>query len=130
MTDPKIAAVQGALAAFADRDIDRMFTFLTEDVSWQTPGRSPIAGDFRGTEQVRGYLELAIRLTADSIRVAPVDILVGREHVAIVVDVTGERAGRVLADRAIQIFLFRGDRIAARRIYPADQAAWDSFWSG
>jgi ketosteroid isomerase-like protein len=59
--------------------------------------------------------------------VVPVDLLVGRDHVAAVVDISGQCRGLVLRDRAIQLLAFRDGQIVTRRVYPADQAAFDRF---
>jgi len=105
-----------------------MASLLTEDVAWYTPGDNVLSGAYRGRPQVVAYLRRALRLSGDTIRVVAVDVLVGSEHVAVVVDVTGERDGRSLRDRSIQLFRLRDGLIAERRLYPADQRATDAFW--
>ena len=127
--DEATAPVRRALAAFALRDLDAMARELTDDVIWITPGRSLIAGEFRGWPDVRRYLERALELTADSVQVELVDVLTGLDHVAVVVDVRGRRGGRVLDQRCVQLFRLRDGQIAQRRIYPLDQTGWDAFWS-
>jgi ketosteroid isomerase-like protein len=124
-----VAVVRRALDAFAARDLDAMGRNVTDDVVWITPGKSLIAGEYRGWPDVRRYLERAIELTADSVRVELVDVLVGADHLAVIVDVRGRRNGRTLDQRAVQVFNLRGGRIAYRRIYPFDQDDWDEFWS-
>jgi len=123
------ATVRAALAAFATRDLDRLLEYLTDDIAWRTPGQSLLAGDFHGKAAVRAYLERALALSTGTIRVEPVDVLLGREHVAVVVELHGERGERTLDERSIQLFQMRDGRIAMRRVYPADQAAFDAFWA-
>jgi ketosteroid isomerase-like protein len=122
--------VRRALQAFAARDLETMSREMTDDVVWVTPGRSPIAGEFRGRAAVLRYLRLAIELTADTVSLDLVALLTGgRDHVAIVVDVAEERRGRSLRQRVVQLYQLRDGRIAERRIFLSDQAAWDEFWA-
>jgi len=120
--------VRIALEAFARRDLDRLVECLAHDITWRTPGVGVLAGDYRGRRAVRDYLERALALTTGTLHVDPVDFLVGEDHVAAVVDLSGMRGGRPLADRAVQLFRLREGRIIERRIYPADQPAFDAFW--
>ncbi len=76
-----------------------------------------------------GYLERALDLSAGSVEVRPVDILVNERHGVAILDVSGERRGRRLRDRAVQVFRFSEDgRIAERWVHPGDAAATDAFW--
>jgi ketosteroid isomerase-like protein len=84
---------------------------------------------FAGRQSVLEYLQRALDLTSGTQQVVPVDLLTGDEHVAALVDVTAHRRGLSLNDRAIQLLGFRDDRIIFRRLYPADQAAFDRFWT-
>jgi uncharacterized protein len=129
MQDTNAQVAREAFAAFAARDLDRLGQLLDDDISWHTPGRSLLAGDFHGRAAVIGYLQRALELTGQTQRVEPVDLLVGRDHVAALVDISGERRGMTLSDRAIQLLAFRDGRIVMRRVYPADQAAFDRFWA-
>lgn len=40
-----------------------------------------------------------------------------------------QRRGLVLRDRAVQLLAFREGLIVMRRVYPADQTAFDRFWA-
>ncbi|HTY71873.1 MAG TPA: nuclear transport factor 2 family protein [Actinomycetes bacterium] len=129
MSQADVDVARAAFAAFAARDLDALGELLHHDIWWHTPGRSQISGDFHGRAAVLGYLRRVLELTDGTQQVVPVDLLVGRGHVAALVDVTGERHGRRLHDRALQLLAFRDGKIVLRRVYPEDQAAFDAFWS-
>lgn len=129
MQEDNAEVAREAFAAFAARDLERLSRVLAEDVSWHTPGTGVLAGDYHGRAEVLGYLRRALELTGGTQQVQPVDLLIGRDHVAALVEVTGERGGRVLADRAVQLLAFRDGQIAMRRLYPSDQEAFDRFWA-
>ena len=84
---------------------------------------------YYGGAAVLQYLQQVPELSAGTQQVVPVDLLVGRDHVAAVVDLSGQRRGLVLRDRAVQLPAFRDRLIVMRRVYPADQAAFDRFWA-
>ena len=126
--DRNADVVRRALEDFGRRDLEALGALLADDVAWVTPGVNVLSGEYHGRAQVVAYLRDAIRLTTGTIQVRPVDLCVGRDHVAAVVDVSGERDGRSLRDRSIQLFRLRDGLIVERRIYPADQRATDAFW--
>jgi len=128
MAETAVEPVRRALHAFARRDLGALVRELASDVIWSTPGRRTIAGEFRGRAAVAGYLRQAIALTGDTVRLVPVDLLVGGELVAVVLDVHGRRGGQTLEQRAVQVFRVRDGLIAERRLYLADEGAWDAFW--
>lgn len=129
MRPNNVEVARAAFQAFAERDLDRVGELLHEDVTWHTPGRGVLAGDFAGRQSVLEYLQRAVDLTSGTQQVVPVDLLTGGEHVAALIDVKAQRRGLSLNDRAIQLLGFRDDRIIFRRLYPADQAAFDRFWA-
>jgi hypothetical protein len=117
MQDTNTEVAREAFAAFAARDLERLGQLLDEDITWHTPGNSLLAGDYHGRAAVTSYLNRALELTSDTQRVEPVDLLVGSGHVAALVDISGERRGLTLSDRAIQLLAFRNGRIVMRRVY-------------
>ncbi len=67
------------------------------------------------------YLRQVLELGGGTQQVVPVDLLAGRDHVAAVVDLSGQRRGLVLRDRALQLLAFREGQIVMRRV--------DRFWA-
>jgi ketosteroid isomerase-like protein len=82
-----------------------------------------------GRHAVLDYLARALDLTDGTQQVQPIDLMAGTDHVAALVKVTARRRGRELNDWAIQLLGFRDSLIVTRRLYPADQTAFDSFWA-
>jgi ketosteroid isomerase-like protein len=69
-------------------------------VAWHPPGDNILSGEYRGRDAVLAYLREALRLSADTMRVVPVDILAGDDHVAAAADRFGveivtEREGSI-----------------------------------
>jgi uncharacterized protein len=73
-------------------------------------------------------LARVLELSSGTLQIEVRDVLVGEDHVAAVLAMTGEREGRTIQDRTIQLFRIRDGRIAERWAYPEDQQALDAFW--
>ena len=129
MSHPNESLLRECFAAFARRDLSALGELLTDDIVWVTPGRNLLAGEFRGRASVLAYLERALALSADTLDVVPEDILANDERGVAVLRVSGERGGRILDDRTVQLFEFRDGKVSGRWLYPADARAVDLFWS-
>ena len=73
---------------------------LTSDIAWTVPGRSPVAGQYHGIDEVLGYFARRRDLAAGTFRMHRADVLAGD-----------------------------GARIAACWLLPLDPAAFDEAWS-
>jgi ketosteroid isomerase-like protein len=104
---------------------------LSADVRWHEPGRSLVAGDYEGCDEVRSSLFGRLReLSGGTFQVIDWDGVVtdGPREVAMYV-VRARRGGLDLLSRDVCVAELRDGAIAAARIYHADQHAWDRFWS-
>ncbi|MDX1659814.1 MAG: nuclear transport factor 2 family protein [Nitriliruptorales bacterium] len=52
MTTDLVQLVREGHAAFNDRDKERLLSAIAEDATWHTPGDSPLAGTYKGREQI------------------------------------------------------------------------------
>lgn len=103
--------------------------FLTADVVWEVPGHSLIAGMYRGHRDVLRYIALREDLAAATVSIDVHDIIAG-EHTAVMFSTShAVRCGETFDSRGAALFKIRDGRIARCRLFPADQNAFDSFWS-
>lgn len=122
--------VRRGYAAFNEADIATLTELMDENVTWHTPGRSPIAGDYRGRDAVFGQFgryggdtngtfkaELEQVFTADDGRV------IGLHHNS------AERNGKRLDTGCCIVFDVEDGRILSGREYFFDLSNWDEFWS-
>jgi ketosteroid isomerase-like protein len=122
--------VRRAYAAFNTGDIETLMELLDEDVSWHTPGRSPIAGDYLGRDAVFGQFgryggdtggtfraELQQLFTADDGRV------IGLHHNS------ATRNGKQLDTACCIVFEVENGRVVSGREHFFDLNNWDEFWS-
>jgi uncharacterized protein len=119
--------VQGRF--LAGGDVEPMLTLLADDVVWHVPGRSAIAGEHRGREAVRAYLEQRRARAADTFRIDVKALLSEGDLVIQLADGTVEREGRRSSWRTVGVFRVHGERIAECWVVPFDLYAFDEIWA-
>ena len=104
---------------------------LDPDVTWTVPGGSPIAGTYRGIEQVFDYFERRRDRAAGTFRMHRRDVLAGDgSRVAALTDGTATIAGTEHAWSTVGLYeITESNRISACWLLPLDQLAFDAIWS-
>ncbi len=102
---------------------------LTEDVVWHVPGRSAIAGDYRGRDEVLRYFSRRRKLADATFRIDVRGVLADDQRAVILAGGEVEQDGETLAWGTVAIFRFAEDRIAECWVVPYDQDAFDGIWS-
>ena len=54
--------------AFADNDVATLSEIIPEDAVWHVPGRSQLAGDYRGRDAIFGYFMKLSELTGGTFK--------------------------------------------------------------
>jgi hypothetical protein len=116
-----VAISRGDVEAFGE-------LLLSDEIVWHWPGRSSVAGDYRGREAALELLRGFHRLTQNRLHVAPLDILEGREYLMSFTHVTAEQEGRQLDVVMADAMRFGPDgRVEEFWTLSNDQEAVDSF---
>ena len=101
---------------------------LADDVVWHWPGRSHVAGDYRGKDAVIGLVREFHRVASDRLQVSPLDVLEGREFLMSFTHVIAEQEGRTLDVVMADAMRFGADgKVEEFWTLSNDQAAVDSF---
>jgi ketosteroid isomerase-like protein len=115
------AVSRGDLQAFGD-------TLLNDEVVWHWPGRSSVAGEYRGRDAALGLIQRFHAISQGRLHVAPLDILEGRDHLMSFTHVTAEREGQQLDVTMADAMRFGPDgRVVEFWTLSNDQQAVDSF---
>ena len=127
---PNAALVRSAYEAFNTADMEALTEAFDESGSWYTPGRSPIAGEYRGRDAVFAQFgryggdtggtfkaELKQVFTSGDGRV------IGLHHNS------AERNGKRLDTDCCIVFELEDGRITSGREHFFDLNNWDEFWS-
>jgi ketosteroid isomerase-like protein len=130
MAHPDEDVVREAFAAFARGDLDALRDqYFAEDVRFHFPGRGPLAGDHEGVAQVLEMFGRAFELSGGTLRLEIHDVIASDAHAIALFTARGERAGRRLDDRTVEVLHIRDGKAAEIWLYPADLYANDQFWS-
>jgi ketosteroid isomerase-like protein len=114
--------------AMAKADLDNFFSYYTDDVVSHVRGRSRIAGDYEGKDQLRAlfgrFMEAVGTYTSENHA-----YLADNEHGIILQRGHCERDGKALELEEVFVMHFREGRISEMWYIPTDQAALDA-WIG
>jgi ketosteroid isomerase-like protein len=127
---PNALRYKDALQAFNDNKLDTAKKAFSKDIVYQFPGRSPLAGEYRGIEQFFRVLHLMKDMTAGTLTIKPKIIMANDEGVMVYAHATAQRKGKTLDIDQVNLYRFNEDGIIFEgRIIPVDLYAFDEFWS-
>jgi uncharacterized protein len=114
--------------ARAERDDRTLADAFSDDVVWHVPGKSAIAGEYRGKDQVMEYVRRRRALVDDTFDVTVEDVLANDEHGLVIASGSAVRDGKLMQWRAHGIYRFELGRISECWVLPEDQYAFDAIW--
>ena len=130
MAHPNEDLVREGFAAFGRGDMDTLRKqFFADDVRWHVSGRSPLAGDYEGPEQVIQYFARVIELTDGTFSIELHDVLANDEHAAALITIRGERAGKQLNDNTVLTYHIRDGKVTEVWGHATDLYAVDEVFS-
>ena len=115
--------------ARVERDDRALAAMFADDVAWHVPGRSAIAGEYRGREQVMEYVRRRRALADDTFEITVEDVLANDKHGLVIAGGSCVRDGNRLEWRAHGLYRFDHHRIAECWVLPEDQSVFDAIWS-
>jgi len=125
---PNVERTREVFDAFLRRDGIVVGRMIDDNTVWRVPGRSRMAGEHRGRQEIFDFLRQTGRLTDGTYR-ADLRYVVGDdEHVVAMYRATGRRGDRTLDIDQLLIFRYRGDVWADVLAVPSDLYAFDEFW--
>lgn len=124
------AIVRRGYEALNGGDFEELAELFRDDVSWHTPGRSPLAGDVAGREAVFARLGRYLAETGGTFRTDLKRLLTDENGRVIGIHRSvAERDGKRLDVYCCTVFELENGRIVAGREHVYDLPAWDEFWS-
>jgi uncharacterized protein len=114
---------------YAGGDIEAVRAMLTDDVVWHVPGRSAIAGDYVGENDVIDYFHQRRKLGRGAFKVNVHDVLANDGRAVLFAGGQAERDGKTIRWETVGIFGIEGGKIVECWLLPFDQYAFDEIWS-
>ena len=125
---PNAERLLRGFGAFIQRDLEALHELFADDVRWEVPGRSVLAGTYVGVEDVLAMLGRTLELSGGTYRTDLRFVLADDENAVASYRATGARGGKQLDLDQLLVCRFAGERIAEVRALPVDQAVFDAFW--
>jgi ketosteroid isomerase-like protein len=130
MAHPNVDLLRRSYEAFNTGDMDTLRASFTDDIMGHAPGKSPVAGDYKGVDEVFGFFQKLFELSGGTLKVEPHSILADDEHGTVLGFQSAEREGkRVGQFPTIEVYHFTGGKISEWWTFSPDQYAQDEFWS-
>ena len=131
MTHPNEEIVRQGYKAFGEGDTDKLRLLFAPDVVQVATGKHPLAGEYKGVDDVLGYIGKLFELSDGTFNVTLSDVKVEGENTVVATHRDkAQRAGKTPLDQDETLtFTIADGRITRLVEKHSDQATYDAFWS-
>jgi ketosteroid isomerase-like protein len=127
---PNIQRLREGYDAFARGDLDALRERFAPDIVWHIGGNSPLAGDYKGHDEVFGYFMKLAEMTGGTLKLEIHDLLANDTHAVALTRGSAQREGKSLDMNQVHVFHVNDEgKITEFWGFPEDQAAADAFLS-
>lgn len=126
---PNEKALRDGYAAMAKGDGRQLAQLLDPSAEWHIPGKSPLAGTYKGLDEVFGFWRRVAELAPGGLRLEVLDVFANEDRGVVFVVGRGTRQGLVIEERGVHVFEFSAGKAKHARFFYEDQDAYDRFWS-
>lgn len=129
MAHPNEDLLRKGYQAFAAGDMQTLSDLFADDVVWHVPGQNPLAGTYRGKDEVFGFFAKVVEVSGGTFSLEIHDVLANDEHGVALVKARGQREGKSLEDNQVNVLHLEGGKVHEFWGHASDSAAVDEFWS-
>jgi ketosteroid isomerase-like protein len=115
--------------AFARGDIDGVLAPCAHDIVFHNPGRSKVAGDFKGRDGFVALVGKVMELSGGTFREELVDALANDHHGVAIAHHSLERSGKKHAYHTVHVWRIKGGKFIEFFEHPGDPIAFDEAWA-
>ena len=122
------SVIRRAYQDFESGDVELLQVVMGPNVIWHEPGRSSLAGDYKGPEAVLGFLGALQRRSGGTFEIEVLDVLSEPERAVVFQRETATRNGKALDVIAVVNFEIHHQKITEVTVYHGDTYHFDEFW--
>jgi ketosteroid isomerase-like protein len=126
---PNVDRLRKGYAAYSSGDMDTITELFADDIVWHVAGRSQVAADYKGRDQVFGFFGKLMELSNGTSSIEVHDILANDEHGVAIVTGSATRGDKSFSGQDVHVFHLRDGKVVEFWDSPVDQYAADEFWS-
>ena len=130
LAEHKERIVRELLDALEARDVPAIEALLADEIVYYFPGRSPVAGTYRGREAVVGLFRAFASLFNGPIEMSTHDVVASEAHVVDLATYRGSRGGERFTWNTVRLYHVDRDRIAEIWLMIGDQYEFDAWLAG
>jgi len=122
--------VRRGYAAFDAGDMDTLSRLIDESCTWHSPGKSSLAGDYKGHEAIFGHFGRLGSETHGTLKSHLLHVTESDDGSVVAVHRdTAERNGKRLDGLTCIVFDIKDGKVMDGREYIYDLHAWEVFWA-
>jgi len=114
--------------AFGKGDMDTIRELFDPDIVWHAAGRSQMAGDYKGVDEVLQQFAKVFELTGGTFNLELHDVIANDDHVVVMLTARAESNGKKLEDKSVQVWHVKDGKAKEQWLHAGDQYAVDEFW--
>ena len=116
-------------ADFAQGDLPAVFAACADQITFQVPGKGPLAGKYTKETFGPGFVMKLHEISGGTFKMEVHDILASDQHAAVLATDKLERGGKPVEYRTVHIWRFEGGRPVAWYEYPRDLYQFEVTWA-
>jgi ketosteroid isomerase-like protein len=125
---PNVQMMRDGYDAFAKGDLAALREIMAEDVVWHVPGRSALAGDYTGVDDVLAFFGRVMETTGGSFRAEPLTLLADDHYGTAPVRITAHRGDEHLDVMNVQTSRLQDGRVTEFWDLTTDPDAMERFF--
>jgi uncharacterized protein len=129
MAHPNEDLLRRGYAAFAVGDLDTVQALFADEITWHNGGANQLTGDYRGHADVLAMFGRIFEVTGGTFSLDIHDVLANDTHGTVLLTVHGQRDGRDIAVREVNIWHVTNGKATEFWNFPEDSAELDRLFA-
>lgn len=129
MREENVALMKRGYEAFAKGDLEQIRALAHDDEVWATTGMGVFKSEYRGVDEVVGYLGELARSSDGTFKDEPLAFFANDDQVVVLERVTAARKGRTLDSQFIHVYDIKDGKVSHVQEFAAEPKVSEEFWS-